>query len=156
MLSACDVSPSAIQGLARISNWVGQSGGEKEAENTEEDPGGDSVSCLQSHLSECLRGCPGDICDIFKTRCKIAVLWCVGKAPLRPAVTAAVSLRQTWSGITVNSYTLPSFILVHKRICCVILLTWKLGASAPLPQGHFLDWLRGSVKSVQSLTALLG
>lgn len=35
VLSACDVSPSAIQGLARISNWVGQSGGEKEAENTE-------------------------------------------------------------------------------------------------------------------------
>lgn len=63
-----------MQGLARISNWLGQSGGEKEAENTEENTGWDSDSCLQSHLSQCLRGCPGAICDIFKTRCKIAAL----------------------------------------------------------------------------------
>lgn len=49
-MSACDVSSSAIQGLARISNWIGQSGGEKEAENTAESSGGDSVSFLPSQL----------------------------------------------------------------------------------------------------------
>lgn len=57
VLSACDVSPSAIEGLARISNWVGQSRGEKEAENTEENTGGDSISCLQS-LESVLEGMP--------------------------------------------------------------------------------------------------
>lgn len=49
-MSACDVSSSAIQGLARISNWIGQSGGEKEAENTAESSGGDSISFLPSQL----------------------------------------------------------------------------------------------------------
>lgn len=70
MLSACDVSSSAIQDYASVGNWVGHSGGAKEAENTAERSSGDSVSFFpsQSWVGAWGDGCPGDICDIFTIR----------------------------------------------------------------------------------------
>lgn len=46
-MSACDVSSSALLGLATISNWMGQSEGAK-GENTAQSTDGDSASI---HLS---------------------------------------------------------------------------------------------------------